>query len=53
MPIDTAHKDQARFCFRYLQGQRCEASKCKYSHGVLPANAFSNEALLALLKGGN
>lgn len=53
MPIDTAHKDQARFCFRHLQGQRCEASKCKYSHGVLPANAFSNEALLALLKGGN
>lgn len=53
MPIDTSREDKARFCARHLQGLRCEASKCKYSHNPMPANAFSNEALMALLKAGN
>jgi hypothetical protein len=53
MPVDPHHKDKARFCMKHFIGKPCDGTKCKFSHGTLPANAFSNEALQALMKPGN
>lgn len=53
MPLDPHHKDKAPFCLKHLLGKPCDATKCKFSHGPLPANAFSNEAFQALMRGGN
>jgi hypothetical protein len=53
MPLDLNHKDKVPFCLKHVLGKPCDASKCKFSHGELPANAFNNAAFLALLKSGN
>jgi hypothetical protein len=51
MPIDPNHPTKQPFCLKHLLSKSCDANRCKFSHGALPANAFSNEALQALLKG--
>ena len=52
VPIDSHHKDKVPFCLKHILGKPCDSTKCKFSHGSLPANAFSNEAFQALLRAG-
>ena len=54
MPTDAGHPSKAPFCLNHLRNPgSCKEANCKFSHGALKANAFSNEAVLALLQHRN
>lgn len=50
MPSDPDHEKKAQFCLNHIRKPgSCPAASCRFSHNPMKANAFSNEAVLALL----